>query len=193
LLEILIVGEDLLLLHGISAKLFLKRVSVTVAIEEDLLQQARAVAARSHTSVNEMVRNYLQQVVGRSSASAGRLRRARLVPKCVFPGPGRHRSRYPATNRRLKRIRLHGIRAKLSVMKRVNVTLAIEEDLLQEARAVAARSHTSVNEMVRNYLQQVVGKEQRRLAAFDRIRGLLERPSVTIGGRLPSRAELHER
>jgi len=77
-------------------------------------------------------------------------------------------------------------------MKRVNVTLAIEEDLLQEARAVAARSHTSVNEMVRNYLQQVVG-EQRRLAAFDRIRGLLERPSVTIGGRLPLRGELHER
>ena len=78
-------------------------------------------------------------------------------------------------------------------MKRVNVTLAIEEDLLQEARAVAARSHTSVNEMVRSYLQQVVGKEQRRLAAFNRIRGLLERPSVTIGGRLPSRDELHER
>jgi hypothetical protein len=88
---------------------------------------------------------------------------------------------------------LHGIRAKLSSVKRVNVTLAIEEDLLQEARAVAARSHTSVNEMVRNYLQQVVGKEQRRLAAFDRIRGLLERPSVTIGGRLPNRDELDEK
>jgi len=80
-------------------------------------------------------------------------------------------------------------------MKRVNIILATEEDLLQEARAVAARSHTSVNEMVRNYLPQVVvvGKEQRRLAAFDRIRGLLERPAVTIGGRLPSRDELHER
>jgi metal-responsive CopG/Arc/MetJ family transcriptional regulator len=91
-------------------------------------------------------------------------------------------------------VRLHGIiRARLFRMKRVNVTLAIEEDLLQEARAVAARSHTSVNEMVRNYLQQVVGKEQRRLAALDRIRGLLARPSVTIGGRLPSRDELHER
>ena len=50
-----------------------------------------------------------------------------------------------------------------------------------------------MNEMVRNYLQQVVGKEQRRLAAFDRIRGLLERPSVTIGGQVPSRGELHER
>lgn len=88
---------------------------------------------------------------------------------------------------------MHGIRAKLLSMKRVNVTLAIEEDLLQEARAVAARSHTSVNEMVRHYLQQVVGKEQRRLAALDRIRGLLDRPPVTIGGRLPSRDELHER
>ena len=88
---------------------------------------------------------------------------------------------------------LHGIRARLLIMKRVNLTLALEEDLLQEARAVAARSQTSVNEMVRSYLQQVVGKEQRRLAAFDRIRGLLERPSVKIGGSLPSRDELHER
>ncbi len=78
-------------------------------------------------------------------------------------------------------------------MKRVNLTLVIEEDLLQEARAVAAKSHTSVNELVRHYLQQIVGKEQRRLAALDRIRGLLDRPSVTIGGRLPNRDELHER
>lgn len=37
------------------------------------------------------------------------------------------------------------------------------------------------------------GQEQRRLAALDRIRGLLDRPSVRIGGRLPSRDDLLER
>ncbi|HEX7182412.1 MAG TPA: DUF6364 family protein [Thermoanaerobaculia bacterium] len=78
-------------------------------------------------------------------------------------------------------------------MKRLNVTLAIEEDLLQEARAVAARQHTSVNEMVRQYLSQVVGQERRRHAAWERIRGFVEEPSVQIGGPLPKRDELHAR
>lgn len=78
-------------------------------------------------------------------------------------------------------------------MKRLNVTLVVEEDLLREARAVAARRHTSVNEMMRQYLRQVVGQEHRRAEAFDRIRHLLERPSVQLGGPRPSRDELHER
>ncbi len=73
------------------------------------------------------------------------------------------------------------------------MTLAIEEDLLQEARAVAAKRRTSVNEMVRQYLQQVIGQEHRRLAALDRIKGLLDRPAVQFGGPLPSRDELHDR
>ncbi len=78
-------------------------------------------------------------------------------------------------------------------MKRLNVTLVVEEDLLREARAVAARQHTSVNEMVRLYLQEVVGQESRRRAAFERIQHFLEHPKVHIGGPLPSRDELHER
>jgi plasmid stability protein len=78
-------------------------------------------------------------------------------------------------------------------MKRLNVTLVVEEDLLREARAVAARRHTSVNEMVRDYLRQVVGEERRRSAAFDRIRHLLDKPSVELGAPPPSRDSLHER
>jgi plasmid stability protein len=78
-------------------------------------------------------------------------------------------------------------------MRRLNVTLAVEEDLLREARAVAARQHTSVNEMVRDFLKEVVSQESRRLVAFERIRHLLDRPAVHLGGPLPSRDELHER
>ena len=65
---------------------------------------------------------------------------ARPDPKRVFPGQRGRRFLESGDDRRLERLRLHGIRAKLFHMKRVNVTLAIEEDLLQEARAVAARS-----------------------------------------------------
>ena len=78
-------------------------------------------------------------------------------------------------------------------MKRLNVTLALEEDLLQEARAIAARQHTSVNEMMRQYLRQIVGQEHRRQAAWERIKDLLEEPPVRIGGPLPKRDELHAR
>jgi hypothetical protein len=78
-------------------------------------------------------------------------------------------------------------------MSRLNVTLVIEEEVLRDARAVAARRRTSVNEMVRQFLRQVVGQDQRRSAAFDRIKHLVETPPVTMGGPLPSRDELHER
>ena len=61
-------------------------------------------------------------------------------------------------------------------MKQLNVTL--EEDLLREARAVAARRRTSVNEMVREFLTNVVSQESRRRAALERIQPLLDRPSV---------------
>lgn len=78
-------------------------------------------------------------------------------------------------------------------MRRLNVTLAIEEDLLQEARAVAAKRRTSVNEMVRGFLKDVVSQESRRLAALERIQPLLDHPSVDLGSPRPSRDELHER
>jgi len=77
--------------------------------------------------------------------------------------------------------------------KRLNMTLVVEEDLLREARAVAARRRTSVNEMVREFLKEMVSQESRRLAAWERIQPLLDRPSVRLGDSRPSRDELHER
>ncbi len=78
-------------------------------------------------------------------------------------------------------------------MRRLNVTLVVEEELLKEARAVAARRRTSVNDMVRGFLKEIVSQESRRLAALERIQHLLDRPSVQLGGPRPTRAELHER
>ena len=78
-------------------------------------------------------------------------------------------------------------------MKRLNLTLVVEDDLLREARAVAARRRTSVNEMVREYLKNVVSRESRRRAALESIQPLLDRPTVHLGRHRPSRDELHER
>jgi len=41
-----------------------------------------------------------------------------------------------------------------------NITLAIDEDLLDKARVLAALRRTSVNEMVRNFLKRETDAEQ---------------------------------
>jgi len=76
--------------------------------------------------------------------------------------------------------------------KRLNVTLVVDADLLREARAVAARRQTSVNEMVRQFLRGMVSEESRRRAAWERIQPLLERCPVHLGTRRLSRDDLHE-
>jgi hypothetical protein len=81
----------------------------------------------------------------------------------------------------------------LMATRRLNVTLVVEEELLREARAVAARRRLSLNEMMRGFLRDIVNQESRRLAALERIQPLLDRPAVHLGGPLPSRDELHER
>jgi metal-responsive CopG/Arc/MetJ family transcriptional regulator len=78
-------------------------------------------------------------------------------------------------------------------MTRQNVTLTIEQDLLDEAHAVAMRRHISLNEMVRQYLKQIVRQERSRLEAWHDVRKLLERPPVRLGEILPGRGARHER
>ena len=84
------------------------------------------------------------------------------------------------------------------------IHLRIPADVVDELKQIAPllgfSGHQSlirayVGQGLRQDLEQLSspGQEQRRLAALDRIRGLLDRPSVTIGGGLPSRDELHER
>jgi len=78
-------------------------------------------------------------------------------------------------------------------MKWRTLTLVIDEDLLREARAVAKRRRTSVGQMVREYLQEVVNRESRRRVALESIQPLLDRPPVHLGRLRPSRDKLHDR
>jgi metal-responsive CopG/Arc/MetJ family transcriptional regulator len=79
-------------------------------------------------------------------------------------------------------------------MTRQSVTLSIEQDLLEEAHTVAMRRHTSLNEMVRQYLKQIVRQERSRLEAWHDVRKLLDRPPVRLGPEgLPGRGGRHER
>jgi replicative DNA helicase len=74
----------------------------------------------------------------------------------------------------------------------VNVTLSIDDEVIQEARRRAEAMGTSVNQLVRDYLQQFTGKADSNSAAAE-----FERLSRDSKGNSRewkfNRDELHER
>jgi len=74
-----------------------------------------------------------------------------------------------------------------------NVTLAIEDDVLREARRIAADRATTVNAMIREFLQELTQRESRAATARARIVELCRSSNVEVGPRTWSRDELHER
>jgi hypothetical protein len=74
-----------------------------------------------------------------------------------------------------------------------NVTLTIDEDLLTEARVLAARRHTSVSGLVREQLEHLVGGDRARRKSWLSVCHLFEQPQLKIGPRLPTRDEVHDR
>jgi hypothetical protein len=73
-----------------------------------------------------------------------------------------------------------------------NLTLAIDESLLQRAREAALRENTSVNALVRDFLGRYVEARNRRIEALDQFE------AVACGSRSASqepwsRESLHER
>jgi len=73
-----------------------------------------------------------------------------------------------------------------------NLTLSLDDDLLQKAREAALREHTSVNALVREYLTQYVNARDRRLCALDALDEVAERTRSASDGRW-SRESLHDR
>lgn len=73
-----------------------------------------------------------------------------------------------------------------------NLTLTLDDGLLQKAREAALREHTSVNALVRDYLTRYVDARSRRLQALDRLDALVER-SVSVSAESWTRESLHAR
>ena len=74
-----------------------------------------------------------------------------------------------------------------------NITLSIEEDVLREARKIAAERGTTVNAMVRASLAELVRQKKRTRDALKRMRDLAEKGGMEIGNRTWTRDDLHER
>ena len=75
-----------------------------------------------------------------------------------------------------------------------NITLAIDDEILDKVRIIAAREQTTVNAMVRSFLTEVAGRDERQAEARKQLLRLME----TSKGRMApdwkfNREETHER
>ncbi len=74
-----------------------------------------------------------------------------------------------------------------------NVTIALDEALLRDARRIAAERSTSVNALIRDFLERVTRRESHARTARRRIAELCRDSDAEVGDRSWSRDELHER
>lgn len=72
-----------------------------------------------------------------------------------------------------------------------NLTIAIDEDTLREARIEALHRKTSVNRMVAEFLAEIAGKQKRQKEAVRAMRSLLREHATGIEA--GKRDELYER
>ena len=70
-----------------------------------------------------------------------------------------------------------------------NLTLNIDDAVLEEARSTAARSGTTVNAIVREHLTNLASREARIARARRRLAELAERSTATIGPAIIAAAE----
>jgi predicted transcriptional regulator len=74
----------------------------------------------------------------------------------------------------------------------MNITLAIDDDLVKAARHVARAMGKSLNQVVREYLESLTDRDRAEQDARD-LRRLSAEGRGRSGGRKISREELHER
>ena len=72
-----------------------------------------------------------------------------------------------------------------------NLTLAIDEDLLDRARVLAAMKRTSVNAMIREYLERLVSEEREADEVTQELLKLSREGSWEMGDWHPSRDETY--
>ena len=89
---------------------------------------------------------------------------------------------------------LASVRATLQMeVAMVNVTIALEEDVLERARTKAQRQGSSLDEVLRSYLESYAGGRQEQKDAIRTLLDLSSKARSGSGGRRWSRDELHDR
>ena len=74
-----------------------------------------------------------------------------------------------------------------------NLTITVDDDLLKRARIRALEQGSSVNAILRQYLESFAGRDEVRKKAVRDLLRLASRARSGRGGRSWTREELHER
>ena len=74
-----------------------------------------------------------------------------------------------------------------------NLTLKIDDKLLEKARRVATGRRTSINAVVRQKLEEFVSGDRSRKAAIKGLESFYNRCQARIGQKSWTRDEIHER
>jgi hypothetical protein len=74
-----------------------------------------------------------------------------------------------------------------------NVTIALDEAMVREARRIAADRATSLNALIRDFLERLTLRESQSRTARVRIAQLCRDAKAEVGERTWSRDELHDR
>tara|TARA_X000000950_G_scaffold288027_1_gene402909 strand:- start:18931 stop:19185 length:255 start_codon:yes stop_codon:yes gene_type:complete len=82
---------------------------------------------------------------------------------------------------------------RVEILATKNITLAIDEDLLDKVRVIAALEKTTVNALVRDFLSETARKKDRTLKVRQRLVTRSRNSSGTVGEINWTRDELHER
>ena len=90
-------------------------------------------------------------------------------------------------------LRPRDLRVTRKCVSKRNITLALDEDLLQDARVIAAEKGLSVSALLRVQLKQLVDKERGYAAAKAAAVARLRRGSSLGSEKLPAREDLHDR
>lgn len=75
----------------------------------------------------------------------------------------------------------------------VNLTISVDDEVLKQARIKALEQGTSVNAVLREYLEAYAGVRQRQDEAIQNLIRLSKSAKSRRGGRKWTRDELHER
>ena len=74
-----------------------------------------------------------------------------------------------------------------------NLTLTIDEKVLTACRKVALYRNTSVNQLVRDFLANLVREDGRRKASLARLKASMREGLYEVGRKSWTRNDLHER
>lgn len=74
-----------------------------------------------------------------------------------------------------------------------NLTLAIEDEVLEAARRLAVEHGTTINKLVRDHLTELVSREDRRRGAAERLNRAMREELVEVGPITWTREDLYGR